>query len=255
MPSVAAASSSEGCCKTIYRAAAGAFIAFAVGMQYWLLVRGETVRGVMAASSLKFFSFFTILTNVLAAATLLLPLIAPQSSAGQVPRAPIGAHGGHRLHHHGRAWSITCCCADLSQRQGWPMFFEHMLHYVTPPLFVLDWLAFVPKRDIELARRPQRHGLSARLPRLDAGPRRRDRLVPVSVRRRRRAGLPARAGEHRRTGAGRSSRSRWRWSASVARSSSAAAPRHSARADCASAGVRKDREALTSPRSSRQGCR
>ena len=68
--------------QTIYRAAAGAFIAFCVAMQYWLLVRGDTFAG-MAASSLKFFSFFTILTNILAAAALLLPLIAPRSAAGQ----------------------------------------------------------------------------------------------------------------------------------------------------------------------------
>jgi hypothetical protein len=45
---------------------------------------------------------------------------------------------------------------DLSQRQGWSMFFEYMLHYVTPPLFVLDWLLFVDKRDLDW-----RIGLSA----------------------------------------------------------------------------------------------
>ena len=46
--------------------------------------------------------------------------------------------------------------SGLSQRQGWPMFFEHMLHYVTPPLFVIDWLAFVDKREL-----PWRVDLSA----------------------------------------------------------------------------------------------
>ncbi len=56
-------------------------------MQYWLLVREETAAE-MAASSLKFFSFFTILTNILAAATLLVPLIAPQSSAGRFLARP-----------------------------------------------------------------------------------------------------------------------------------------------------------------------
>jgi hypothetical protein len=132
--------------QTIYRAAAGAFIAFCVAMQYWLLVRGDTFAG-MAASSVKFFSFFTILTNVLAAATLLLPLIAPRSAAGQFLARP-----GMRTAVTGYIIIVGVIyyllLSGLSQRQGWPMFFEHMLHYVTPPLFVLDWLTFVDKRNL-----------------------------------------------------------------------------------------------------------
>ena len=33
---------------------------------------------------------------------------------------------------------------------GWQLFFERVLHYVTPPLFVLDWLLFVPKGERRL---------------------------------------------------------------------------------------------------------
>ena len=140
--------------QTTYRAAAGAFIAFCVAMQYWLLLRGETFAG-MAASSVKFFSFFTILTNILAAAALLLPLIARRSVAGQFLARP-----GVRTAIAGYIIIVGVIyyllLSGLSQRQGWPMFFEHMLHYVTPPLFVLDWLAFVDKRDL-----PWRVDLSA----------------------------------------------------------------------------------------------
>ncbi|MFA6139628.1 MAG: Pr6Pr family membrane protein [Hyphomicrobium sp.] len=132
--------------QTIYRAAAGAFIAFCVAMQYWLLVRGDTFAGVID-SSLKFFSFFTILTNILAVAALLLPLIAPRSAASQYLARPSvrTAITGYIII-VGVIYYLLL--SGLSQRQGWPMFFEHMLHYVTPPLFVLDWLAFVDKRDL-----------------------------------------------------------------------------------------------------------
>jgi hypothetical protein len=138
----------------IYRAAAGAFIAFAVGMQYWLLVRYETLNGI-AASSVKFFSFFTILTNVLAAAALLLPLIAPRSFLGRFLARPSvrTAIAGYIIM---VATIYYLLLRDLSQRQGWPLYFERMLHYVTPPLFVLDWALFVPKRDVDW-----RVGLSA----------------------------------------------------------------------------------------------
>jgi hypothetical protein len=140
--------------QTIYRAAAGAFTAICVVAQYWLLVRGDSLAG-MAGSSLRFFSFFTILTNVLAAATLLIPLVAPYSAAGRFLSRPTvrTAVTGYIIM-VGVIYYLLL--RDLSQRQGWPMFFEYMLHYVTPPLFVLDWVAFVDKRALDW-----RLGLSA----------------------------------------------------------------------------------------------
>ena len=133
--------------QTIYRAAAGAFTAVCVVAQYWLLVRGDSLAG-MAGSSLRFFSFFTILTNVLAAATLLVPLMAPHSAAGRFLTRPTvrTAVTGYIIM-VGVIYYLLL--RDLSQRQGWPMFFEYMLHYVTPPLFVIDWLAFVDKRALD----------------------------------------------------------------------------------------------------------
>jgi hypothetical protein len=133
--------------QTTYRAAAGVFTALCVVAQYWLLVRGDSFAG-MAVSSLKFFSFFTILTNVLAAATLLIPLVAPHSAAGRFLTRPTvrTAVTGYIIM-VGIIYYLLL--RDLSQQQGWPLFFEHMLHYVTPPLFVIDWLAFVDKRDLD----------------------------------------------------------------------------------------------------------
>jgi hypothetical protein len=133
--------------QTIYRAAAGVFIAVCVIAQYWLLVRGDSLAGV-AGSSLRFFSFFTILTNVLAAVTLLWPLIAPRSTLGRfLSRPPVRTAVTGYIIIVGVIYYLLL--RDLSQRQGWSMFFEYMLHYVTPPLFVLDWLLFVPKRDVD----------------------------------------------------------------------------------------------------------
>lgn len=131
---------------TIYRAAAGAFTVFAVAMQYGLLVRYETLNG-LGVSSIKFFSFFTILANLLAAAALLVPLIAPRSSLGQFLARPSvrTAIAGYIIM---VATIYYLLLRDLSQRQGWPLYFERTLHYVTPPLFVLDWALFVTKREV-----------------------------------------------------------------------------------------------------------
>ena len=185
--------------QTLYRAAAGAFTAVCVVAQYWLLVRGDSLAG-MAGSSLRFFSFFTILTNVLAAATLLIPLVAPHSAAGRfLTRPPVRTAVTGYIIMVGVIYYLLL--RDLSQRQGWPMFFEYMLHYVTPPLFVIDWLAFVDKRALDWRVGIERAGLSACLSRVDGDPRRRDGLVSLPVHRCGGTGIPARLPQHCRAGA------------------------------------------------------
>ncbi len=106
----------------------------------------------MAASSLKFFSFFTILTNVLAAVTLLWPLdrATLHGSGMFLSRPSVRTAVTGYIIMVGVVYYLLL--RDLSQRQGWPMFFEYMLHYVTPPLFVLDWLAVRRQARPRLAR-------------------------------------------------------------------------------------------------------
>jgi hypothetical protein len=132
---------------TIYRTLAGAFTALCVLAQYWLSVHGETL-GQAAASSVKFFSFFTILTNILAAVALLAPVVAPRSSLGAFLARPTvrTAITGYIIM-VGTVYYLLL--RDLSHRQGFSLMLEQALHYVTPPLFVLDWVLFVPKRDVD----------------------------------------------------------------------------------------------------------
>ena len=133
--------------KTIYRGVAGAFVAFAVGMQYWLVVLDRPDVD-LVASTVKFFSLFTILSNVLAALALLLPVLMPSTWLGRFfdrPAVRTGLTGYIII--VGVVYFLLL--RNLSHHQGWALFFEHTLHYVTPPLFVLDWLLFVPKRDVD----------------------------------------------------------------------------------------------------------
>jgi hypothetical protein len=133
--------------KTLYRLAAGAFTALCVGMQYWFSVL-DRPDAIFLRSSIRFFSFFTILSNVLAAVALLLPLLAPDTRLGRFLDRP-----GVRTAITGYIIMVGVVyyvlLRNLSERAGWPLFFEHMLHYVTPPLFVLDWLLFVDKRELD----------------------------------------------------------------------------------------------------------
>lgn len=131
---------------SIYRVGAGAFTVFVVALQYWLQVRGQGGAAFLSAS-IKFFSFFTILTNVLAAVALIVPGLAPGSRLGAFLSRPTvqTAIAGYMIM-VGVVYYLLL--AGLSHREGWPLVLEHILHAVTPPLFVVGWLAFVDKRGL-----------------------------------------------------------------------------------------------------------
>jgi hypothetical protein len=135
---------------TLYRALAGAFTTFCVITQYFLTVDWDAL-GAGMASSVKFLSFFTILTNIIAAVALLAPVLAPRSAIAEFLLRPSVRTA--------IAGDIVIVGAvdflllrNLSHREGFSHVLELMLHYVTPPLFVIDWALFVPK-----------HGLSWRI--------------------------------------------------------------------------------------------
>jgi hypothetical protein len=129
--------------KALYRTIAGAIGLFAVGFQYWSIVLQRS-DGAVFTPTVHFFSFFTILTNILAAAALLLPLAAPGPALARFLMRPSvrTAIAGYIII-VGVVYHLLL--RDIGHEQGWTLFFERVLHYVMPPLFVLDWLLFVPK--------------------------------------------------------------------------------------------------------------
>ncbi len=109
-------------------------------------MRGKS-GGEAVAVSINFFSFFTILTNIAAAIALLVPVAAPRSAAGAFLERPgvRTAIASYIIMVGVVYWLLL---AGLSHRTGWSLSIEKALHYVTPPLFVLDWLLFVDKRAV-----------------------------------------------------------------------------------------------------------
>jgi hypothetical protein len=68
--------------KNLYRTLAGMIGLVAVAGQYWLVTQGKG-GATVPTSSVHFFSFFTILTNLLTAAAMLVPVVAPDSGVGR----------------------------------------------------------------------------------------------------------------------------------------------------------------------------
>lgn len=134
---------------TVFRSLAAAIGWFAVVLQYWLVMTGD-IGPDPVNRTINFFSYFTILTNIIAALAMTAPLVAPNSAIGRFFDSP-------SVRTAIATYFIVVCATyhlilrDLWNPQGWQWIADMSLHYVTPVLFVLDWLLFVPKRNVPWA--------------------------------------------------------------------------------------------------------
>ena len=114
-----------------------------IALQYGLMLSGGSGQN-PAGLTLNFFSYFTILTNVLVAGGLTPPAVATgpaarRRSAAAGVRACVTMYAVvvglvyHFLLH--ATWSP----------QGWALIANIGLHYVMPAAMLLDWLLFTPK--------------------------------------------------------------------------------------------------------------
>lgn len=127
---------------TALRALAAAVGWFAVGLQYWLVITGDAGPDPVNRT-INFFSYFTILTNIIAATAMTASLLAPGSF---LDRPSVRTAIATYIIIVGVVYHLIL--RDLWDPQGWQLVADVSLHYVTPVLFALDWLLFVPKRGV-----------------------------------------------------------------------------------------------------------
>ncbi len=111
------------------------------------LADGKTV----VEGLIVYLGYFTILTNILVAVVLTLPLVAPGSRAGRFFGRP-----GVRT---ATAAAITVVglgyfllLRKVWNPQGWQLVADVMLHYLTPILFLAYWWIAVPKQGLRWSR-------------------------------------------------------------------------------------------------------
>jgi hypothetical protein len=131
----------------VFRMAAGLLGWFALALQYGLVMAGDFNTNAISRT-INFFSYFTILTNILAALALSLPLVAPQSAFGEffsrpTVRTAISAYIIIVM------TIVYFVLRHLTNLTGWDLVADVILHYVMPILFVIDWLFFVPKETLK----------------------------------------------------------------------------------------------------------
>ncbi|KQY84571.1 Pr6Pr family membrane protein [Brevundimonas sp. Root1423] len=128
----------------IWRAAFASTGWFGLALQYWLLTATGHSLADIPARTLNYFSYFTILTNLLVALILTLPVVAPASRAGRWALQPsVRARATMYLVVVGLGYHLLLSAS--STLQGLAAFGNIIVHYVMPVAILLDWLLFTPR--------------------------------------------------------------------------------------------------------------
>lgn len=125
-----------------FRAGAAAIAWFALGVQYWLLMTGPTGPDPLGRT-INFFSYFTILGNILAALTMTLPVLSPASTPGRLFAQP-SVRSAVVSYMIVISLVYALLLRSVWNPQGWQLAVDVVLHYVMPLCIVADWLLFVP---------------------------------------------------------------------------------------------------------------
>jgi hypothetical protein len=126
-----------------FRFLAGTIALLGLVLQFWLMTKYPGARSIVV-TIVNFLSFFTILTNVLIVLCMLLPAVSPTSRVGQLLLRP-------SIRTAVVSYSAVvgviyfALLRNIGHDYGLERVADQVLHYITPTMFVIDWLAWVPK--------------------------------------------------------------------------------------------------------------
>jgi hypothetical protein len=102
-------------------------------------------RGIpFATATVNYFSYFTILSNILAAGVLSAFALAGRDAVGRFLRRPATATAA-MLYMAVTGLIYVTILRTIWEPQGLDLLADTLLHYVMPAVYVLFWLAFAPK--------------------------------------------------------------------------------------------------------------
>ena len=126
----------------IWRSGAAAVVWAGVLLQFWLMVHGRPPTEA-AQAIVKFFSFFTVLSNIVVGTLLAAPILAADRALGRWA-ARAGSRVAVGVYIAVTAGIYHTLLAGLWRPTGLQLLADVLLHTVTPVLFLIDFLAFPP---------------------------------------------------------------------------------------------------------------
>lgn len=142
-------SNQTGTIERIYRAIAAIIVWFALGLQLFLIINKALNNQIsLLSETIRFISYFTILTNILVALCLTCPLISPSSRMSKYFSRSF-VQGGIAVYITIVGITYSLLLRNLWKPEGWQLVADRLLHDVMPVVFVLFWLIFVPKGNLK----------------------------------------------------------------------------------------------------------
>jgi hypothetical protein len=117
----------------------------AVVLQFYLILLNRTAS--VAETIIRFFSFFTILTNILVAFCCTMLWLRPGTSRGRHFSMP-GTLTAITVYITIVGLVYNLVLRSYWEPQGLQQVVDELLHSVMPSLFLIFWITFVPKKDL-----------------------------------------------------------------------------------------------------------
>jgi hypothetical protein len=132
--------------RQIYLTICAIIVWFMVGSQFYLNVVNRSIP--LSEIVIRFFSYFTILTNILVALCFTNLLLKPNSKSGEFFSRPsvITAVTAY-ITFVGIAYNLLL--RHLWNPEGLQLIVDELLHIIIPLLSILYWLIFVPKAGLQ----------------------------------------------------------------------------------------------------------
>lgn len=119
----------------------------ALGLQYGLMLRPALADGTALGTTARFFSYFTILTNLLVTVAYTAMLLPRRGELVRFFTRPSILTGiALSIVLVGVAYSVLL--RKIWDPQGWQLVADHLLHDLAPVLFLAFWIVWVPKRGL-----------------------------------------------------------------------------------------------------------
>lgn len=132
------------------------FYAFIFMLVGWFSVIGHYVAKSdfhSLAGTIDYFSYFTMLSNTLVAATFTAAALFAETRAGRfLLSPPVALATAVYISITGLVFYFLL--SGLYDLHGWEARYDHLLHYVMPPAYVLFWLLYMPKGALHLQNVP-----------------------------------------------------------------------------------------------------
>ena len=132
-----------------YAAIAGTIVWLALILQFYLITTVSIDKGLgLWVGTVRYFGFFTILTNILVALAFTVPLILPRSRWGQFFAQP-GVRTAIAVYITVVGIAYSLLLRHIWDPEGWQLVADRILHDVTPIMYVVFWFLFVQKATLQ----------------------------------------------------------------------------------------------------------